>query len=118
MPSYQQDSHLRKRETDEQRLQAALVGWAQGDEALEAGYADEDIESYRMALECRDVLETAMTTAAFKQRKNLAARLPELDRRFTAATVPAKGCVHEKLECDPKAQWWYFRVPTSHPDWP
>ena len=57
-------------------------------------------------------------SATFKQRKKIEGRLPELDRRFTAATVPATGCVLTTRDCDPTAEWWYFRVPASHPDWP
>jgi len=116
--SYQEDSHFRKRDADAQRVERALLDWAQGIEALEAGYLDEGIESYHWALDCRDVLETAMTAATFKQRKKIEARLPELDRRFKAATVPAAGCVLPARDCDPTAEWWYFRVPASHPDWP
>lgn len=109
---------MRKRETDAHRVQTALMGWAEGIETLEAGYAGESMDSYRMALRCRDILEVARTTAVFKQRTILAARLPELDRRFEAATVPAARCVHETLECDSAAEWWYYRVPASHPEWP
>ena len=58
------------------------------------------------------------TSATFKQRKKIEGRLPELDRRFKAATVPAAGCVVTARDCDPTAEWWYFRVPASHPDWP
>ncbi len=94
------------------------MGWAQGVEALEAGYGDEDIDSYLWALKCRNALEAAIATAPFKQRQKIEARLPELDRRFTAATVPAKACVLATCNCDPDAEWWCFRVPASHPDWP
>lgn len=118
MPSYQQNSHVRKRATGEQKVEAALLGWVEGIEALEAGYADGAIDSYRWALGCRDTLATAMTTAVFRQRKKLEAKLPELDQRFTAATVGAKGCVLTTRDCDPSTEWWYFRVPASHPDWP
>jgi len=117
MPSYQQDSHLRKRGDAAQTVEAALSGWAEGVDALEAGYGDESIESYRWALNCRNELETAMATAVFRQRKKIEARLPELDRRFTAATVPAAHCMVTTQDCDPEAQWWYFRVPASQPDW-
>ena|GEM_PF-6778294 len=118
MSSYQQDPHFQKRDADAQRAESALSGWAQGVEALEAGYADAGIDNYHWALNCRDDLETAMATAPFKQRQKIAARLPMLDRRFTAATVPASGCVLATRSCDPEAEWWYFRVPASHPDWP
>ena len=118
MRSYQQDPHFQKRDADAQKVDAALFGWAQGVEALEAGYADESIENYHWVLSCRDTLEAATTTANFKQRQKIALRLPELDRRFTAATVAAAGCVLATRECDPTTEWWYFRVPASHPDWP
>ncbi|MDO8987620.1 MAG: hypothetical protein Q7V14_05295 [Coriobacteriia bacterium] len=117
MPKYQQDTHLPKRDADAKSVESARAGYAQGVEALEAGYADEVIESYIWALECRDALQTAMESSNFKQRTKLAARLPELDRRFKAATVQASGCVSSGRACDPVAEWWYFRVPTSHLDW-
>lgn len=118
MRRYQEDSHFRKRDVDAQKVESALLGWAQGVEALEADYAGESIESYLWALGCRDALETAKASATFKQRKKIEGRLPELDRRFMAATVPATGCVLTTRDCDPTAEWWYFRVPASHPDWP
>ena len=117
MRSYQEDSHFRKRDVDAQRVDDALVGWAHGVDALEAGHGEEDFESYRWALDCRETLESAAATATFKQRARIAAKLPELDRRFNAATVPAKRCVLAARECDPEAEWWFFRVPASHPDW-
>ena len=118
MRPYQEDSHFRKRDVDAQKVDSALLGWAQGIEALEAGYAGEGIESYHWALGCRDALETSKVSATFKQRKKIEGRLPDLDSRFMAATVPATGCVMTTRECDPTTEWWYFRVPASHPDWP
>ena len=118
MPSYQQNSHLRKRDADVKNVETALLGWTQGVEALEAGFVGEDIGSYRWALNCRNALETGIAAAPFKQRKKVEARLPQLDSRFKAATVPAARCVIETRDCDPETEWWYFRVPGSHPDWP
>jgi len=89
--SYKEDSHFRKRDTDAQRVDSALLGWAQGVETLEAGDADESIEGYLWALDCRDALEAATTTAGFKQRAKVEARLPELDRRFKAGHGPDRG---------------------------
>lgn len=117
MPKYRQDTHLPKNDADAKSVESALAGWAQAIEALEAGYADEAIEAYRWALECRDVLQGSMESSNFKQRTKLAARLPELDTRFKAATVEAEACVPSGRECDPATEWWYFRVPTAHPDW-
>jgi len=117
VPEYRQEAHLPKRDADAKKVESALGGWARGVEALEAGYADETIEDYQWALDCRDALQTAVKEATFGQRTKVAARLPELDRRFKAATVPAAGCVESTRECDPVAEWWYFRVPTAHPDW-
>ncbi|PKQ16426.1 MAG: hypothetical protein CVT67_04660 [Actinobacteria bacterium HGW-Actinobacteria-7] len=117
MPEYRQDTHLPKRDADARRVESALAGWEQGVETLEAGYADEAIESYHWALDCRDDLQKETTSATFKQRTKIAGRLPELDRRFKAATVEAAGCVLSTRECDPVAEWWYFRVPASHPEW-
>jgi hypothetical protein len=116
--AYQPDPHFRKRDVDAQEVESALHGWVEGIEALEGGYADESIDSYYLALECLDKLETEMATATFKQRTKIAARLPELDRRFKEATVPSSRCVLTTRECDPTTEWWYFRVPASHPDWP
>jgi hypothetical protein len=118
VPSYRQDSHLRKRDADVQTVEAALLGWTQGVEALETGYVDEGIDTYLWALGCRSALETALATAPFKQRKKIEARLPQLDSRFTTATVPAHGCVLSTRDCDAEAEWWYFRVPAAHPHWP
>jgi hypothetical protein len=115
---YHEDSHFRKRDADAQGVDSALRGWAEGIEALEAGYVGESIDSYRWALECREALEIAMAAAPFGQRRKISARLPDLDRRFTAATVPASGCVLATRDCDPVAEWWYFRTPASHADWP
>ena len=118
MPSYQQNSHLRKRATGEQKVETALLEWTQGVEAIEAGHLEKGIDSYRWILESRETLETALTKAVFAQRKMLEVRLPELDRRFKEATVPVTRCVRATRDCDPTTQWWYFRVPASHPDWP
>ena len=118
MHTYKQDSHFRKRDVDVQELDTALAGWIQGVETLESGDTDAGIEAYLWALSCRSTIDTAIARAPFKERKKLEARLPDLDSRFKAATVPAKTCVLATRECDPEAEWWYFRVPASHPDWP
>jgi hypothetical protein len=101
------------------RVDWALRMWQGTVARLEQGYRKARLDDFNDALEARSVLREALPSLPFRVRRAILSRLLQLDRRFRAATDPATRCV-DMWGChhDKGAEWWWYRVPRSHPEWP